>query len=72
MSYGTQPYDWKLGELEYAGIPCLVFSATEHGIFSGRWEIDLTLKEHQKVEASPEFELVLFGIWARGPLKCAS
>ena len=36
----------------------------EHGIFSGRWEIDLTLKEHQKVEASPEFELVLFGLCA--------
>jgi hypothetical protein len=35
----------------------------EHGIFSGRWEIDLTLKEHQKVEAGPEFELVLFGLW---------
>src|SRR2546429_7463101 len=34
----------------------------EHGIFSGRWEIDLTLKEHQKVEAGPEFELVLFGL----------
>jgi hypothetical protein len=34
----------------------------EHGIFSGRWEIDLTLKEHQKVEAGPEFALVLFGI----------
>jgi hypothetical protein len=47
----------------YAGIPYLVFSATEHGIFSGRWEIDLTLKEHQKVEAVPKFELVLFGIW---------
>jgi hypothetical protein len=48
MRYGTQPHDWKLGELEYAGIPCLVFSATEHGIFSGRWEIDLTLKEHRQ------------------------
>src|SRR5437764_2168564 len=35
----------------------------EHGIFSGRWEIDLTLKEHQKVEDGPEFEIVLFGIW---------
>jgi hypothetical protein len=31
----------------FAGIPCLVFSATEH---------DLTLKGHQKVEAVPEFE----------------
>jgi hypothetical protein len=40
-----------------SGIPCLVFSATEHGIFTGRWEIDLTLKEHQKVEAVSKFEL---------------
>jgi hypothetical protein len=51
-----------------AGIPCLVFNATEHGIFSGRWEIDLTVKELQKVEVGPEFELGLFGMncWTKG------
>ena len=50
ISYGIQPHDWKLGKLEYAGIPYLIFSVTEHGIFSGRWEIDLTLKNTQEVE----------------------
>jgi hypothetical protein len=58
MSYGTQPHDWKLGELEYAGIPCLVFSATEHGIFSGRWEIDLTLKSTRKLRPFQNSKLI--------------
>ena len=56
MSYGTQPHDWKLGELEYAGIPCLVFSATEHGIL---WKMGNRFdpEEHQKAEAVSEFEV---------------
>ena len=60
MSYGTQPHHWKLGELEYAGIPCLVplYSVRLNTESSpGRWEIDLTLKEHQKVETVSEFEV---------------
>jgi len=28
--------------------------------------IDLTLKEHQKVEAVSDVKLVLFGMWAHG------